>query len=235
VDYSRLRSDALSVLDEYVAQFAKPWPPGLTESERKAAMINAYNALTIRWVLDNYPVDSIQSTAEPFKKARHRLNGEWVSLDDIETQLRSLKDPRIHSALVCAAISCPPLRPEAYDPAILEAQLDDNTKAWLANEKLNNFNAETRTATVSSIFQWYRDDFESSGRSLGDFLAQYGGPNARFLADGGQVQIDFKNYDWGLNDSHGGDLGGRQTKRAQPPDRRLRRSDLPASKGEKLR
>ncbi len=176
---------------------------GLTPAARKAAMINAYNALTIRWILANYPVASIWRTDNPFQAARHVLNGRKISLDDIEAELRRTGDARIHAALVCAARSCPPLRAEAYTGPRVDAQLDDNTRQWLAAGGLNQFFPEKHMARVSMIFKWYRGDFEEGGLSLADFLSRYGRP-------GKYTAIEFNPYHWGLNDSSGlgSDYGG---------------------------
>ncbi len=205
VDYKRLKQDDLPALDRYIAQLAEPWPAAITEPEKKAALINAYNALTIRWVLEHYPVESIWKTKKPFREARHTVNAERMSLDDVETRLRKMGDPRIHSALVCAARSCPPLRKEAYLAERLDRQLEDNTIAWLGNSKLNSFDPSKRKAEVSMIFKWYRDDFQEKGATLEAFLTRYGpGKDSAFLKEE-HGKIDFKKYHWGLNDT--GPLG----------------------------
>lgn len=199
VDYARWKQEAIPALDAYLAELAKPWPA----AEEKAAWINAYNALTIRWVLTHYPIVSIWKTKQPFRNARHTVNGSKVSLDDIETRLRKGNDPRIHSALVCAARSCPPLRREAYVPARLDPQLDANTREWLADPALNSFDEKSRKAEVSMIFKWYRDDFTTGGATLEAFLARHA-PQHPWLTQG-KVKIGHKGYRWGLNDTS--DLG----------------------------
>lgn len=200
VDYARLSKEGLPALDSYLATLAKPWPADLSAAESKAAMINAYNALTVRWITRHYPIPSIWKTRHPFTEARHTLNGKAISLDALETQLRDMGDPRIHAALVCAARSCPPLRREAYEPATLDAQLDDNTRVWLANPALNEFDPTRREAEVSQIFEWYRGDFEKGGAKLGAFLARYGPHYAAFLNEA-DAKIRFRKYRWNLNDS----------------------------------
>lgn len=201
VDYKRWKQDDAAALNAYLKQLAKPWPANATPAAEKAALINAYNALTIRWILENYPVESIWKTSDPFKAKRHDLNGEKVSLDEIETHLRKMGDPRIHSALVCAARSCPPLRQEAYDVERLDEQLDDNTRAWLADPHLNEFLPELRTARVSKIFKWYRKDFEGGDDSLRQFLARYAPSGKADFLDEAKARIEHKDYHWGLNDA----------------------------------
>ena len=192
VGYARWKANARDreELDRYLQQIAQPWPAGLTQDARKATLIDAYNALTVRWILQNYPVESIWRTPHPFTKARHRVNGGMVSLDDIETELRNMHDPRIHGALVCAARSCPPLRREAYLPESINSQLDDNVRAWLANPAWNEFSPDRRSARVSMIFKWYRQDFTAAGTTV-----------AKFLRVAPDAQIYYMPYHWGLNDT----------------------------------
>ncbi|MBN8731625.1 MAG: DUF547 domain-containing protein [Acidobacteria bacterium] len=200
VDYGLWKREGLSELDGFLAQVAAPWPAGMDTGARKAALINTYNALTVRWVLTHYPVQSIMKTPNPFRAARHTVDGRKLSLDEVETQLRKMGDPRVHSVLVCAARSCPPLRREAYTAVRLEEQLEDNTRVWLANEKLNEFAPERNAASVSSIFKWYKGDFGNE-QQLRAFLARYS-PEGRgaFLLQP-KAKLTFKDYDWGLNDA----------------------------------
>ncbi|MCC6368176.1 MAG: DUF547 domain-containing protein [Bryobacterales bacterium] len=204
VDYQTWKARDVASLDAYLGALAERWPRGMSANEEKAALINAYNALTIRWVLKNYPVKSIWKTKQPFRAARHTLNGEKISLDAIEGRLRAMGDPRIHAALVCAARSCPPLRREAYTAARLDEQLDDNARQWLENPRLNTFDAGSGKAGISMIFKWYSADFEAHG-GVKAFLEKYGPPEASKMRS-----IDYRAYRWGLNDttSLGEDYGG---------------------------
>ncbi len=153
-------------------------------------------------MLQHFPVKSIWKTKKPFTGQRHTLDGKHVSLDDIETELRQTMGPRAHSVLVCAARSCPPLRREAYVASRLPEQLDDNTRAWLANASLNQFDALAGEAGISSIFKWYRDDFEENGETLEGFLERYAPEGSMPALQGKKKRrIRFLNYDWGLNDT----------------------------------
>jgi len=199
VDYARLKAETVEELDAYLAQLAAPWPEEMTPQARKAALINAYNALAIRWIVSHYPVESIWKTPEPFTVERHRLDGENVSLDEIEERLRATRDPRIHAVLVCAARSCPPLRREAYVAERLDEQLDDNTRRWLADPRLNEFDPGLKTARVSPLFKWYSADFAAAG-GVRAFLARYAPPEAQECLQNPDVRIEYKDYHWGLND-----------------------------------
>jgi hypothetical protein len=200
VDYGSLKTRGVVQLDAYIAELEAPWPDGMEPEETKAALINAYNALTVRWILSNYPVKSIWRTGDPFRVARHTLDGASVSLDQIEGRLRDLGDPRIHSALVCASLSCPPLRREAYLASRLDEQLDDNFRSWLARTALNHFDPRTRTAQISSIFKWYAGDFSQSG-GVGEFLSRYAPVGQADFVNSPAARIEYATYDWGLNDT----------------------------------
>lgn len=201
VDYASIKAHDLTALDAYINQLAQPWPKTLTADERKAALINAYNALTVRWMVRNYPTKSIWSTNHPFTEVRHMVDGQKVSLDQIESRLRALGDPRIHGALVCASLSCPPLRNEAYQGATLNRQLDENIRTWLSNAALNEFLPQQRTAKVSMIYKWYAEDFRKSYGSVEKFLAKYAPSGlGSFLLQTG-AKLDYFPYKWGINDT----------------------------------
>jgi len=177
VHYAQWKTDGVKELDAYLSQ----------QRSGKASLINAYNAHMIRWILTNYPTSSVFRTSDPFREPRNQVNGRAMSLDDIETELRNMGDPRIHAALVCAARSCPPLRREAYTDDKIDAQLDDNTRQWLGNPKLNAFG---ETSSISPIFEWYAGDFSD----LHAFLARYSSHKPG-------TKIEYRTYDWSLNDS----------------------------------
>jgi hypothetical protein len=199
VDYRAWIQSGKPKLGEYTGIIAQKWPENLTAAARKAALINAYNALTVSWIIANYPVESIWRTKRPFTLARHVVDGRRLSLDDIETLLRNMDDPRIHSALVCAARGCPPLRLEAYVELRLDEQLDGNMRKWLANPELNEFLPRENTAKISKIFDWYRGDFEKNGGRVWSFLARYSPEGSGFPNE--RTKIQNKSYHWGLNDT----------------------------------
>ena len=200
VDYARVKREGSGRLKDYTTTLAHAGNQPLSADQEKALLINAYNAFTVQWVFDNYPIESIWSTSAPFAEARHQLGGKRVSLDQIESQLRAMGDPRIHAALVCAARSCPPLRLEAYVAERLGQQLDDNVRQWLGDRSLNTFDSERGVADVSPLFKWYAKDFDCYPGGLEGFLRQYAPADAKPALGDWNFQIRFKNYDWGLND-----------------------------------
>ena len=203
VDYTKLKQQDSPKLRDFVASLGQQGSQPLSPAAKKALLINAYNSMTMEWIVENYPVKSIWDTARPFQAHRFRLAGGAVSPDEIETRLREMKDPRIHAALVCAARSCPPLRREAYTAANIDEQLDSNVREWLANPALNRFDPEKRVATISPIFKWYGKDFDAYPGGLRGFLVKFGPQKAMEKLRDGNFAIHFANYNWGLNDQSG--------------------------------
>lgn len=190
-------------LDRYLAQLARSPEEPATGNDRVATLINAYNASTIDWILDNYPAESIRSLPRSFDGRRHRIGGRLVSLDDIEHgTLRPLMGHRTHVVLVCAARSCPPLASQAYRPENLDDQIDRAFRRWLAREDLNRFDPNEGTARISEIFRWFAEDFERAG-GLQEVLSRHAPPGDRSMFDDRRIQIEFLTYDWGLNDQGG--------------------------------
>jgi hypothetical protein len=202
VDYARWKRNPadLAALRTYLARFAARPNPAATGHDLAASLINAYNAAAIGWVLENFPIESIRSTDDPFRDRRHQIGGEVVSLDDIEHgTLRPLVGYRIHATLVCAARSCPPLRREAYPAVRLDEQLDSAMRRWLARGDLNRLQPVENRVRVSPLFRWFAEDFENAG-GVRAVLQRYTPPEtARRLADPG-LEIRYLRYDWGLND-----------------------------------
>ncbi|HKT10391.1 MAG TPA: DUF547 domain-containing protein [Terriglobia bacterium] len=203
VDYTKLKQQDWKKLRHFVASLGQQGAQPLSPDAKKALLINAYNSMTMEWIVENYPVKSIWDTSRPFKARRFRLAGEVVSLDEIEVRLRGMKDPRIHAALVCASLSCPPLRREAYTAANINKQLDSNVREWLAITALNHFDPKTHVATISPIFKWYAKDFEAYPGRLRGFLIKFAPPAAAEELREGKFATRYATYHWGLNDQSG--------------------------------
>ncbi|MGH7894503.1 MAG: DUF547 domain-containing protein [Candidatus Binatia bacterium] len=122
-----------------------------------------------------------------------------MSLDDVEhgRVRKDFAEPRIHFALVCAAKSCPPLRDEAYRAADLDRQLGDQGRTFLHDPTKNRWDAATRTLELSSIFKWFREDFEKAAGTLPAFVARYLDDPGATAQD---ARIRFLAHDWSLND-----------------------------------
>ena len=175
--------------------------------EQLAFWINLYNALTVNTVLDHYPVDSIRDidispglfSKGPWKRKLFTVEGEAVSLDDIEHRiLRPVwQDPRMHYVLNCAAVGCPQLNQEAFTADNAEALMEASARAYVNSPHGVSVNA--RGLTLSSIFRWYKDDFGDTEEALLAHIAQFADePLAKVLAS--NPRIRGYHYDWRLND-----------------------------------
>ncbi len=205
VDYHGLKANSAE-LDGYLRTLVRTRGEELdklSRADRLAFWINAYNAYTVRTVLDHYPLKSIRSIGllpgAAFRASFIPLAGEELSLNDIEDRLRSMKEPRIHFALVCAAKSCPALRAEAYTGEQLERQLSEAAREFLADRRKNRFDPASRTLELSSIFKWYRGDFESAAGSVEAYVARYAPDALAQAARQINARIAFLEYDWSLN------------------------------------
>lgn len=209
VDYAKLKAEP-GELDAYLkeitavpaAEFAQ-WP----EADRLALLINLYNAQTLRLIIDHYPLKSIRSIGTlpgaAWRQLIVRQGGRIMTLDHLENKVIRVEynEPRIHFALVCAAVSCPPLRSEPYTGARLDAQLADQTRVFLATTAINRFDAATGTLHLSPIFKWYAEDFTKPAGSLAAYVKPFL-PEAQrtALADPAKVRVKFTDYDWALNE-----------------------------------
>lgn len=192
-------------LDMFLSEFARTGGTGAQGAEEIAALINAYNVFTIRWILQNYPTDSIRELDNSWNKARWNVGGQVVSLDAIEHEnLRPLFGWRVHATIVCAARSCPPLQRHAYTADNLVRQTEKAFRTWLGRDDLNQFDSVARVARVSPIFKWFKSDFVERG-ALSNVLERFGPSRYQELFAGQSYSVEYRDYDWGLNDQ--GDRG----------------------------
>jgi hypothetical protein len=201
VAYEKWKNNAedMKALDDYLAQFAASGNAARGD-ERYASLVNAYNAFVLRWILQNYPTESIWALKGSFKERRHRLGGTNVSLNDIENDmLRPEFGWRSHAVLVCAARSCPPLQRSAYTTSALSDQVARAYHIWLGRTDLNEFLIDKNEANVSSIFKWFKGDFDQAG-GVKSVLAKYAPATAKPLLEKADSKITYKSYNWGLND-----------------------------------
>jgi hypothetical protein len=202
VNYAGFQSEE-DKLDQYLDLLQSTDPEPLSRNEQFAFYANAYNAWTIKLILTKYPgIESIKElgifSTGPWKKKVVRLSGETVSLDHIEHDILRprFKDPRVHFAINCAAISCPPLRSEPYLADKLDRQLDDVTRSFINNPQ--SYRLEGRNLHVSRIFKWFSEDFNED--ALGFFI-KYANPKLKkkLEAKPEKIRIKYLTYDWSLN------------------------------------
>ena len=199
VDYAGLKENRAG-LDAYLKTTAAVTEAdfkGWNEKQQIAFLTNVYNAETLQYIVDNYPVKSIKKLGpligSSWDEKNVELFGKKTTLNKVEHDMLRVDydEPRLHFALVCAAISCPPLRAEAYTADELDAQLTDQAKVFLAQSKKNR--VEGGTVYLSKIFDWYGDDFEKDGKGVLDFIDTF------YDADTTKLKIKYTDYDWDLN------------------------------------
>ena len=219
VDYQgmAIARPALAEYLDHLAQIPRDQFDTWQKTEQLAFLINAYNAWTVELILTRYPdLKSIKDIGtlfqSPWKMKFIPLLGEERSLDDIEHNLirgsGRYNDPRVHFALNCASIGCPALKNRAYRQDILEVQLEEAVSLFLADKSRNRLHEGT--LQVSSIFKWYREDFERGWRgatTLAQFLALYRedlGLSESQAAEltASKLAIMFLDYDWKLNSTN---------------------------------
>ncbi len=203
VDYEGLRSDAAS-LDTYITSLRDAPFADLGRDEKLALFINAYNAFTLRLILDHYPIKSIKSipSAKRWNAKRWRLGTMTLSLNELEHEqiTPNFAEPRIHFALVCAAISCPKLRNEAYRAERIEEQLDDQARYVHAHDRWLIHEPDANRVRLTKLYDWYGADFDQTADSVLNFAARYSSPLSAALEVAKQPRIEWIDYDWTLND-----------------------------------
>jgi len=205
VDYRGLKQ-AEARLDLYLEHLAQTDPQALSRAGQMALYINAYNACTLKLILEHFedgrPVRSIKSIGGFFTKPWDirfcRVGGETYTLDEIEHDILRpvFKDPRVHFAVNCASRSCPPLISKPYREATLERQLDAGTTRFI-NDPGSNY-LEDDKLYVSRIFKWFAEDFP---QGVVPFFLRYarGDLRERLSAEGDRINVRYLDYDWSLS------------------------------------
>ncbi len=205
VDYVALRKDA-DALDRYIAAVGDAPFGKLGRDEKLALLINAYNAFTLRLILDYWNEGKLQSITDipadkRWEHVRWNIGKHTWSLNQIEhEQIRpKFKEPRIHFALVCAAVGCPPLRTEAFVAVRLDAQLEDQTSYVHNHDTWFRFESDKNTVHLTPLYDWYGGDFEQAAGSVLEYAARYSAGLERALKEGRTPRIEWLEYDWDLN------------------------------------
>lgn len=206
VDYKGLKQDR-AVLDAYLQSLAKADLKQYGRDALMALLINAYNAYTLSLIVAHEgQIKSIRDIDNPWKQAKYQLGGATVSLDNIEHNLLRpiFKDPRIHFAVNCASIGCPPIYGRAFTGAQLAQQLDTVTKTTLTSTAYVRI--EDQTLKLNAILNWYGKDFtnpsfKGHAKSVPSYVAKYGNDDVRAFVKKhqGNPPTKFLDYDWALN------------------------------------
>ncbi len=202
VDYSSLESDE-SKLDVYLKSIAIAPFDELGRDEKLTLLINGYNAATLRLILDHMPLASIMDIpeADRWDAVRWNIGGHTWSLNQIEhEQIRpKFTEPRIHFALVCAAVGCPPLRNEAYQADRLERQLNEQAEYVHHHSTWFQFDQENSKLQLTKLYNWYGGDFEQAAGSVTRFAARYSTELEQALEAESTLMPSWLPYEWKLN------------------------------------
>ncbi len=217
VDYAAF--EASPEFDGYLRSVAAFDPRSLPRDEQLAFWINAYNAYTIELIVRHDERKSIRNINKsfglikgygPWKEKLAVVGDSAYGLDEMEQEIirPEFKEPRIHFALVCAAMGCPPLRSEAYTGARLDRQLDGQARIFLLESpEKNRVDVDERTVYLSEVFKFrdYEKDFGGSEEAVARYIARFypDGP-ARELLMGGDFEVRYTRYDWSLNSQERG-------------------------------
>ncbi len=211
VAYAQVTDADKKALGTYIAQLAATPISRLKRAEQRAYWINLYNALTVKVVLDHYPVESIRDidispglfADGPWDKELIEVEGEALTLNDIEHRiLRPIwRDPRVHYAVNCAAIDCPNLRSVAFTVGNAEMLLEAAARAYVNHPRGGRI--EDGNLIVSSIYVWFQEDFGDNDAGVIAHLRRYA---ERDLAAklSAVERIGSHDYDWSLNDAYDG-------------------------------
>jgi len=218
-DYQALKNEP-DGLNNYLKWISHMKVDEFSLAEELAFTINAYNAYTLKAVIDHYPIsgkrkgwpsNSIGQIPGVWKKWKIRMAEQEMTLDELEHRwIRSLDEPRIHFAINCASIGCPPLRNEPFQASKLELQLEEQTREFLASNHGLRFTPVSQKLSLSKLFEWFSRDFEGEakpwsrkyGKYAGvvGFVSKYLKPSLVHRLKNETIQVSFFDYDWGLNE-----------------------------------
>ena len=194
VNYKVFKADSRQFYSYLKSLSDNPPQKSWSQDEILTYWMNVYNAFTVKLILDNYPTKSIKDINGPWSHRFIKIGAKWYTLNDVEHRIiRKMGEPRIHFALVCAAISCPRLYNKAFTAENLEDDLSLLTRDFLNDGSKNNLSENS--IKLSKIFKWYGGDFKKNGSTLIDFLNQYSD-----VTISSKAKKSYKDYNWALNE-----------------------------------
>jgi Protein of unknown function, DUF547 len=205
VAYGRVTPDDRRALGAYIGMLEAEDIAAFNRREQFAYWVNLYNAVTLRLILDHYPIESIRDindgplSAGPWKRELVTVNGQSLRLDDIEHRIlrRLWREPRVHYAVNCASVGCPNLADRAYTGATLDEQLDAGARAYINSPRGVTIDGDGRLI-VSSLYDWFREDFGMSDEDVIEHLRTYADDDLT-AALATRTSIDGYRYNWALN------------------------------------
>ncbi|MFH1738026.1 MAG: DUF547 domain-containing protein [bacterium] len=229
VNYEGLKASPAS-LDSFLRTLESVDPATVqqcTDKEKIALWVNAYNGFTLKAIIDHYPIqsrwgasllypkNSIRQIKGVWDKLQFVVMGQKTTLDSIEHNIlrKDFNEPRIHMALVCAAMSCPPLRNEPFLAERLDGQFEDQVHRFLANSTKFRIDREENRVYLSAIFKWFGEDFVktygtgenfsgqgNTERAVLHFIADRVNEQDREYLETGEYSVKYLDYDWSLNE-----------------------------------
>lgn len=226
VNYRKLKANRgqLDAFAQSLADLDRRTYERWNKKQKIAFWVNAYNALTLKAIIDHYPIrkttgrhpaNSIRQIPGVWKKLQFPVMGKPHTLDQIEHKILRAKfaEPRIHFALVCASIGCPALHNKPFTADKLSQQLTDQSKRFLSDQKKFRLDRRENVVYLSPIFKWFGGDFadayaagdqfgdhDATHRSVLNFISRHvGDADAEYLRRG-QYRIKYLDYDWSLNE-----------------------------------
>lgn len=205
--YRKVTPSDRKLLTDYIAYLESVPVTAYNRNEQFAFWANLYNAVTVRTILNDYPVESIRDINDgflspgPWNRKLTAVEGVKLSLNDIENRiLRPIwRDPRVHYAVNCASVGCPNLQKTAFTSAGLTQSLDNAARDYINSPRGVRIRADG-SLVVSSIYIWFEDDFGGSRASVLNHLQRYAGPGLKPRLTGPSV-IRRYDYDWALNET----------------------------------
>ena len=205
-DYRAVTAPDRKLLADQIAYLQGVPISRYNRNEQFAYWANLYNAVTVRTILDNYPVDSIRDINDgflspgPWNRKLTTVEGVQLSLNDIENRiLRPIwRDPRVHYAVNCASVGCPNLRKTAFTATGIDRTLDTAASDYINSPRGVRIRTDG-TLVVSSIYIWFRGDFGNGKDDVLAHLRRYAGPGLKPRLSGTSVLRRY-DYDWSLNE-----------------------------------
>lgn len=207
VRYDEVSAEDRRELESYIESLQGTPVSSLNRDEQMAFWLNLYNAVTVRVILDHYPVASITKidlstglfSRGPWEAKLLEVEGEEISLNDVEHRiLRPIwQDPRVHYAVNCASMGCPNLQDRAYTTANLEVLLEKGAREYINHPRGASF--QGKKVVLSSIYDWFQEDFGGSVEGVLRHLRRYAAPELAGKLDSYSGRISYQ-YDWSLNE-----------------------------------
>jgi hypothetical protein len=185
------------VVNFYATMEAPPISDAASQAEALAWNLNAYNAWILHNILQKYPTKGpLAGDLLFFRKNQIYISGRLTTFNDLEQNVirPTFKDARVHFAINCASMSCPPLHVAPFDSLTLNQTLESLATAFI-NGKAVQMGNDGKTVSLSRIFEWYAEDFGGKENVI-DYLNHY-----RVAKLSPALPIKFMNYDWSLNEA----------------------------------